>query len=82
MIWAKYLFTQLFSATEADEDSGILEVSHLNKSDPEDVFERMFDGDIRLLNKDLDYISVKDCMSMPLAPRSRIDLEGAKKFNQ
>lgn len=72
MIWAKYLFTQLFSETEADDESGILEVNHLNKNDPDDIFRKIFDTDVRLLAKDLTYISLDEFDFLPLPPKSRI----------
>jgi hypothetical protein len=78
VIWAKYLFSQLF--TVGDEESGILEVNHLNKEDPRNVFERCFDADVRLIKKELNYVVLDEYESLPRAPRSRVEIQQAKKF--
>jgi hypothetical protein len=52
VVWAKFLFTQLFTDTDLDEeDSGILDLAKLDKKDPHKIFQFLFRDDILALKR-------------------------------
>jgi len=63
-----------------DEESGILEVKHLDRNNSIDVYDRIFNHDVRLLKKELIYHEITEVPFLPLPPHSRVQLEGKKKF--